>query len=127
MSTKTNGEKIYHVTTEDLAQGGLSWKNCVSIYTDGAAALTGRLVQRQSLAESKHKKVRTTHCFLHRETSVAKKLLKDPSDVLDRAVDMAQPLKTGLFLIFPVRKCEQNITRCCYTHSSTGFHRESFE
>jgi hypothetical protein len=40
---KTTGEEIYCVTTEYLEQGGQSWKNCISVCTDGAAAMTGNV------------------------------------------------------------------------------------
>ena len=40
---KTTGEVIYCVITEYLEQGGQSWKNCISVCTDGAAAMTGNV------------------------------------------------------------------------------------
>lgn len=38
---KTTGEEIFRFTSEYLVQGGLQWGNCVSVCTDGAAAMVG--------------------------------------------------------------------------------------
>ena len=104
MPHNTTREEIYRVTSEYLEQGGLSWKNCISICTDGAAAMTGNVKGFISRIKAQNQNVRTTHCFLHREALVAKTLPKDLSDVLDGAVDIvnfikARPLKSRLFSI----------------------------
>ena len=39
---KTTGEEIFRVASEYLERGGLTWENCVSVCTDGAAAMVGR-------------------------------------------------------------------------------------
>ena len=100
----TTGEEIYRVTTEYLEQGGLSWRNCNSVCTDGAAAMTGNAKGFISRIRAQNPHVRTTHCFLHREALVAKTLPKELSDVLDGAVGIvnfikARPLKSRLFSI----------------------------
>ena len=38
---KTTGEEIFQITSEYLEQGGLTWENCISVCTDGAAAWSG--------------------------------------------------------------------------------------
>lgn len=105
---KTTGEEIYRVTTEYLEQGGLSWANCISVCTDGAAAMTGNVKGFISRVREQNRNVRTTHCFLHREALVAKTLPKELSDVLDGAVGIvnfikARPLNSRLFHIL----CEE--------------------
>ncbi|XP_040187942.1 SCAN domain-containing protein 3-like [Rana temporaria] len=101
---KTSGEEIYRVTTEYLEQGGLSWKNCISVCTDGAAAMMGSVKGFISRVRVQNPSVRNTHCFLHREALVAKTLPQELSDVLDGAVNIVnyikmRPLKTRMFSI----------------------------
>lgn len=105
---KTTGEEIFRVTTEYLEKGGLNWSNCISVCTDGAAAMTGNVKGFISRVREQNKNVRTTHCFLHREALVAKTLPKELSDALDEAVNIvnfikARPLKSRLFSIL----CEE--------------------
>ena len=39
---KTTGEEIFRITTKYLENGNLQWENCISICTDGAAAMVGQ-------------------------------------------------------------------------------------
>ena len=99
---KTTGEEVFRVTSEYLEQCNLSWENCVSVCTDGAASMTGRYKGFVSRVKEVNPNVMATHCFLHREALVAKTLPKDLSAVLDDAVHIvnfikARPLKSRLF------------------------------
>ena len=38
---KATGEEIFQVASEYLEQGGLTWENCISVCTDGAADMVG--------------------------------------------------------------------------------------
>ena len=38
---KATGEEIFCITTEYLENGNLQWENCISICTDGTAAMVG--------------------------------------------------------------------------------------
>ena len=40
---KKTGEEIFWVASEYLEQGGLTWENCISVCTDGAAAMVGHM------------------------------------------------------------------------------------
>ena len=42
LPVNTTGEEIFRVTSNYFEQGRLEWKNCISICTDGAAAMVGR-------------------------------------------------------------------------------------
>ncbi|CAL9694249.1 unnamed protein product [Knipowitschia caucasica] len=99
---KTTGEEIFRVTSEYLEQGGLKWQNCVSVCTDGAAAMLGRTKGFVSRVKERNPAVIVTHCFLHREAPVAKTLPADLVPVLDDAVRMvnfvkSRPMKTRIF------------------------------
>ena len=74
MPDKTTGEEIFRVTSEYLEQGGLQWLSCVSMCTDGAAAMVGRIKSVVSRAQEKNPNVVVTPCFLHRKALVTKTL-----------------------------------------------------
>ena len=72
MPDKTTGEEIFRVTSEYLEQGGLQWLSCVSVCTDGAAAMIGRIKGFMGRVREKNPNVVVTHCFLRRVALVAK-------------------------------------------------------
>ncbi|CAL9692042.1 unnamed protein product [Knipowitschia caucasica] len=99
---KTTGEEIFRVTSEYLEQGGLKWENCISVCTDGAAAMLGRTKGFVSRVKERNPAVIVTHCFLHREALVAKTLPADLVPVLDDAVRIvnfvkSRPMKSRIF------------------------------
>ena len=108
MPDKTTGEEIFRVTSEHLEQGGLQWLSCVSICTDGAAAMVGRIKSFVSRVQEKNPNVVVTHCFLHRKALVTKTLPTELVSLLDNVVSMViynktRPLKSRLFAIL----CEE--------------------
>ena len=60
---KTTGEEIFQVASEYLEQGGLTWENCISVCTDGAAAMVGRMIGFGSHVKERHPDVIVTHFF----------------------------------------------------------------
>ena len=67
--------------------------SCVSVCTDGAAAMVGRIKGFLSRVREKNPNVVVTHCFVHREALVAKTLPTELASVLDNVVSMVQTCK----------------------------------
>ena len=82
--------------------------NCISICTDGAAAMVGRYKGFVSRIREKQRDIIVTHCFLHRETLVVKTLPADLASTLNTVVSIVnfvktKPLKSRMFAIL----CEE--------------------
>ena len=82
--------------------------SCVSMCTDGAAAMVGRIKGFVNRVREKNPNVVVTHCFLHRKALVTKTLPTELVSLLDNVVSMViynktRPLKSRLFAIL----CEE--------------------
>ena len=102
MENHTTGEEIFRVTDNYLKEKSLTWDMCVSVCTDGAACMTGRVRGFIAKVKTENPKIVTNHCILHREALVAKTMPPELAEVLDEAVQMvnyikSRPLKTRLF------------------------------
>ena len=63
LPVNTTGEEIFRVTSDYFEKKGLEWKNCISICTDGAAAMVGRYKGFVSRIREKQRDIIVTHCF----------------------------------------------------------------
>ena len=79
-------------------------ENCISICTDGAAAMVGRNKGFVSRVKERNPNVIFTHCFLHREALVSKTLPVDLAPLLNDVASMVKfvkmrPVKSRLFAL----------------------------
>ncbi len=98
----TKGQDIFNLVSSYLETCGLSWMQCVGIYTDGAPAMIGSIKGFVTLVKEKNPAVITTHCFIHREVLCSQTIGEDLKEVLDVTVNMInfvkqRPLKTRIF------------------------------
>ena len=87
-----------------MEDAGLQWANCLSICTDGAAAMLGKNkgLKAKVLSVAPHAKF--THCIIHREALASKTLEPELNNVLQTAIQMvnfikSRPLNTRLFTL----------------------------
>ena len=91
---QTTGNDIF-IKVDTFFKGvGFGWDNCT---TDGAAAMTGKNIGFQSKVKSAtNTSITFTHCMIHREALVAKKMSTDLHKVLSVAIKIKITLKAML-------------------------------
>lgn len=104
LESRTTGKEIFQVLDEYINSNGLDWSRCVGVCSDGAAAMTGKNSGVTALIKQKAPNAAFTHCMLHREALVAKRLDDELNQVLPDVIHVvnlikARPLKHRLFAI----------------------------
>ena len=101
---RTTGKDIFNTLNELIVtECGFSWDWCVSVSTDGAAAMTGKKVGLVSLIREQNPAISFNHCMIHRQALVSKNLsdsLKEALTISVEAVNFikARALNSRLFL-----------------------------
>jgi hypothetical protein len=73
----------------------LLWINCISVCSDGAAAMTGHIKGFLSFTQKENPSVVTTHCFLHREALIVKSTGGNRlGEVIKTVINMINYIKT---------------------------------
>lgn len=79
----TKGRDIFNAVDGYLKLHKLSWKDCVGLCTDGAAAMTGYKQGLKSFVlKEAGTEVQITHCIIHREMLATKQLSPELNEVL---------------------------------------------
>ena len=100
---RTTGSEIFRLLNMYFSEKDINWANCVRVYTDGAASITGyRSGVVAKIKEVAHKEMLFTHCIIHREHLTSKKLSPDLKNELTNAVKIvnairSRPLNSRLF------------------------------
>lgn len=102
MTGRTTGKDIFRILDDYMEQNSIDWSRCVGVCTDGAAAMTGKRSGVIAFIKEKAPNVVSTHCMLHREALVAKRIDDELYQVLQVVVKTvnyvkAHPMKDRLF------------------------------
>ena len=65
------GSIIFNIIGNCISTNKLDWKNCISIGTDGAKAMSGSCCGLRSLVQDCASTARWMHCMIHRKALVA--------------------------------------------------------
>lgn len=96
LKARTTAENIFFKINQFFEENSLNWKDCLGVCTDGAAAMTGKiaglvtLIKRQTNSTD----IICTHCIIHREALVAKKIDPELHKVLQDAVSIINYIKS---------------------------------
>ncbi|XP_068235574.1 zinc finger BED domain-containing protein 5-like [Palaemon carinicauda] len=93
LKTHTKGEDIVQVIEFFLEEHDISWQNCSSICTNGAAAMVGKYSSVVSRMKNK-KGIVHIHCFLHLHALAIKIMPPDLNEVIDDMTKCFNFIKT---------------------------------
>lgn len=94
LQLRTTGEDIFKCVDEYVTNHGISWIKCISVCTDGAKAMVGKLSGAVTRIKNVAKNCSTSHCILHRYALVTKRISPSLKVVLDEAVHIINFIKT---------------------------------
>jgi len=95
LETSTTGKNIFDTFVNFFTNNNVDLKNCISITTDGAAAMTGKHVGLIKLVKDIVPSLKWTHCIIHREALASKKMPKTLTDVLAQIVKIVNYIKSN--------------------------------
>ena len=89
-------EMYIFLTVDDFfKEVGLLWRDCVGACTNGAAAMTGHTTGFHArLRSASDTPITFTHCMIHREALVAKKISPDLNAVVLDAVKVIKSIES---------------------------------
>lgn len=98
----TKGEDMFNAIDQFLSQHGISWKKCVGITTDGAAAMSGCKTGLLGQLKAVSPNIKWTHCCIHREALAVKKMPASLKNTFNEVVKIinfikSRPLQSRLF------------------------------
>ncbi|KAK2716898.1 hypothetical protein QYM36_007143 [Artemia franciscana] len=102
LQSRTTGEELFKVIDKFFAEGGILWDWCLSVCSDGAAALTGKNNGLMAWIRKKNPKVKWLHCIIHRQALPSKRMNAHLHKTLNEAVKVinfieARPLNSRMF------------------------------
>ena len=103
------GESVFNILNQFFTEHEMTWGECVSVCTDGAATMTGKYKGLKAKVLEVHPTVEWVHCIIHREALVAKQLSPSLNTVLSQCIKIinaikSSPLKSRIF----AKLCEDN-------------------
>jgi len=94
LEVRSTGNYIFVLINDFLEINEIPWSICVSICTDGAAALTGSKKGFKAKVLEVYSNIKFNHCMIHREALASKKLQPDVNKVLLNAIIVINFIKS---------------------------------
>ena len=119
LPTNTTAAELFK-SLNDYITGKLNWSLCVSICTDGAAAMTGRLSGSTTQVKEVTSECESMHCVIHREMLASRKMSPELNSVLQDVTKIISHIKIhALNSCLFVQLCEEMDAE----HTSSLIHR----
>ncbi|KAK2712675.1 hypothetical protein QYM36_011381 [Artemia franciscana] len=102
MQSRTTGEELFKVIDKFFAEGGVLCDWCLSVCSNGAAALTGKNNGLMAWIRKKNPEVKWLHCNIHWQALGSKRMNAHLHETLNEAVKVinfikARPLNSRMF------------------------------
>ncbi|CAM5073328.1 unnamed protein product [Natator depressus] len=94
LKERCTGEDIFSTVNDFFNKNNVLWKNCVSVTTDGMAALTGIKKGFRDKVTEIAPHVKFIHCIIHRQATAVKKLEPEVHKVVQDVIDLVNFIKT---------------------------------
>lgn len=91
----TTGQDVFKLVDENIRSRNLKWKNCVSICTDGAPSMLGKIKGFAALVLAVNPSVMIVHCMIHREALMTKVLPENLQLVMRQVVVIVNFIKAN--------------------------------
>ncbi|XP_012590098.1 PREDICTED: SCAN domain-containing protein 3 [Condylura cristata] len=96
LPTNTTNSELYEAVKNYIVNKcGLEFKFCVGVCSDGAASMTGRHSEVVTQIKALAPQCKITHCFIHRESLVMKKVSAELNSVLMDIVKIVNYVKSN--------------------------------
>ena len=94
MPGRTTTFEIFKALDSYFLEHGIKWKKCIGICTDGAANMIGHLAGVVAKVKNvSHPNIMSTHCIIHREHLVAKKMSPELHEVLSNVIKIINEIR----------------------------------
>lgn len=90
----TTAEDIFTALNDFFNEHEVAWTKCVGLSTDGAKSMAGNKTGLQARIKAVAPEVKWTHCCIHREALVAKRLPEHLQKILNEVVQIVNYIKT---------------------------------
>lgn len=91
----TKGQDVFNLVDDNIKSRSLQWKNCVSICTDGAPSMLGKIKGFAALVLEVNPLVKVVHCMIHREALMTKILPENLQLVMNQVVKIVNFIKAN--------------------------------
>jgi zinc finger BED domain-containing protein 5/7/8/9 len=102
MAERTTGKEIFSIIDNFFQKHGISWEWCLSVCSDGAAAMIGKVSGVIARAKEKNPSISWKNCILHREALASRNMMPVLYETLEDAIKIinfikSRPLNARMF------------------------------